>query len=93
MTLPLDAAEVLDRDFLDIRARLLHVAASLDRLGRADGSVVEDPRLTKIHQALAILADGQPLRAERIQLLFSREYEADWKIGLAMPKTNSKPRK
>jgi hypothetical protein len=85
MTIPLDAAEVLDREFLDVRARLLHVAAALDRLGRAEGSIDLDPRLPKIHQALAILADRQPDRAERIQRLFSRDYDADWKTSLAMP--------
>ena len=78
MPIPIDAPEVMDREFLEIRARLLHVAASLDRVDRAEGSVSTDPRLAKIHQALAILADGQADRAERIQLLFSRPYQADW---------------
>ena len=85
MPIPLDAPEVLQREFLEIRARLLQVAASLDRLGRADGSVADDPRLAKIHEALAILADGQPDRAERIQLLFSREYDADWQATFKLP--------
>ncbi len=78
MPIPLDAPEVLNREFLEIRARLLHVAASLDRLDRADGSVLDDPRLEKIRLALNILADGEPDRAEKIQLLFSRPYDADW---------------
>ncbi len=78
MPIPLDAAEVLNREFLDIRARLLHVAASLDRLDRAEGSVGEDPRLAKIRQGLEILAGDEADRAERIQLLFSREYDPDW---------------
>jgi hypothetical protein len=93
MAIPLDAPEVLDREVLEIRARLLHVAASLDRLGRAEGAVNDDPRLANIHKALAILADGRPDRAERIQLLFSRAYEPDWKSALAMPKTDRQPRK
>jgi hypothetical protein len=78
MPIPLDAPEVLNREFLEIRARLLHVAASLDRLDRAEGSVLGDARLDKIRQALNILADGEPDRAEKIQLLFSRPYDADW---------------
>ena len=92
MTVPLDAAEVLNREFLDIRARLLHVAASLDRVARGQGSLDDDARLTKIHEALKILADGEPDRAERVQLLFSREYQPDWTTALAMPKTNSRTR-
>ena len=82
MPIPLDAPEVLNREFLEIRARLLHVAASLDRLDRAEGSVLGDPRLDKILQALGILADGEADRAEKIQLLFSRPYDADWMATL-----------
>jgi hypothetical protein len=79
MPIPLDAPEVLEREFLEIRARLLHVAASLDRLDRAEGSVTGDQRLAKIREALAILAAGDAGRAEKIQLLFSRPYDPDWK--------------
>ena len=85
MTIPLDAPEVLQREFLEIRARLLQVAASLDRLDRAEGSVAGDPRLAQIHDALAILADGEPDRAERIQLLFSRTYDSHWQATFELP--------
>jgi hypothetical protein len=79
MSIPLDAPEVLNREFLEIRARLLQVAASLDRLDRADGSVASDARLQEIRQALSILAGPSADRAERIQLVFSRPYEEGWK--------------
>jgi hypothetical protein len=82
MPIPLDAPEVLDREFLEIRARLLHIAASLDRLDRAEGSVADDPRLEKIRRSLAILARDHADRAEEIQLLFSRPYEANWQAAL-----------
>jgi hypothetical protein len=78
MSTPLDAAAVLNREFLEMRARLLHLAASLDRLDRAEGSATDDGRLEKIRQALEILGDDEPDRAEKIQLLFSRPYESDW---------------
>ncbi len=78
MPIPLDAEEVLNREFLEVRARLLQVAAALDRLDRASGSVESDARLTKIGQALAILAETEGDRAERIQLVFSRPYDAKW---------------
>ncbi len=83
MSTPLPAPELLDREFLEIRARLLHVASSFDRIDRAEGAVEADPRLAKIHEALAILSDGKPDRAERIQLVFSRPYEADWRAALS----------
>jgi hypothetical protein len=79
MRIPLDAPEVLNREFLEVRARLLQLAAVLDRLDRADGDVAGDPRMEKIRGGLAILGGGDPGRAERIQLLFSRAYEADWR--------------
>lgn len=78
MTIPLNAPEVLDREFLEVRARLLQIAAVLDRLDRAEGSVEADPRMEKIRQALAILENRSGGRAERIQLLFSRSYDPDW---------------
>lgn len=79
MSLPLDAPEVLNREFLEIRARLLQVAASLDRLDRAEGDMSADPRILKIREALEILAGDEADRAERIQLVFSRPYESGWK--------------
>ena len=78
MPSPLEAAEVLNREFLEVRARLLHIAASLDRLDRAEGSVASDARLEKIRAALAILSGIEADRAEKIQLLFSRPYDSTW---------------
>jgi hypothetical protein len=87
MAVPLDAPEVLNREFLEIRARLLHIAASLDRMDRADGSAVGDPRLDLIRRSLAILAGDDHERAEKIQLLFSRPYDATWKSNLLGKRT------
>jgi len=82
MHIPLDAAEVLNREFLEVRARLLHIAASLDRLDRAEGTMDGDPRLETIREALAVLADKPADRAEKIQLLFSRPYDENWMTTL-----------
>lgn len=80
MNTKLTARQYLDRDFLEIRCRLLDIAAAMDRIGRASGaeSVVRDERAQKIMDALRLLVDGQPDRAERIQLLFSDRCEPDW---------------
>jgi hypothetical protein len=88
MPSPLDSPELLDREFLEIRARLLHVAASLDRIDRAEGTVAGDARIELIRQALAILSAPDVDRAEKIQLLFSRPYDAHWKSNLL--KANSR---
>jgi hypothetical protein len=68
---PLTAVKILDEEFLGIRSRLIDIAAVLDRIRRAPGPVSDDARLEKIRQALQILADEVPNKAEQIQLLFS----------------------
>lgn len=78
------AAEVLEREFLELRANLLQVAAQLDRLDRAAGNVAEDQRLRGVSQALAVLAGAGPQRAEQVQMIFSRPYDVQWKTKLEM---------
>ncbi len=76
---PLDAAATLEREFLHIRARILELAADLDRLDRGEGSVESDARVEQIAQALAVLQQRGPGRAERVQMIFSRPYDPQWK--------------
>ena len=75
---PLTAAEVLEREFLNIRACILEVGAMLDRLERAEGDVHLDPRCQRIERALAVLAQHGVPRAEQIQMIFSLPFEEDW---------------
>ena len=82
MSIAPNAPEVLEREFLELRARLLQAAAHLDRVDRAEGSAANDPRLTRIHEAIEVLAGADPNRAEKVQLIFSRPYDAEWKANL-----------
>lgn len=77
---PLPAKTALDSYFLDARARLLDLAAILDRIGRGTGAggVAEDPRLAKIREALEVLGDESGGRAERLQKIFSLDYDPAW---------------
>jgi hypothetical protein len=77
---PLPAAQALDRYFLEARSKILDLAAILDRIGRGQGAQAtdEDPRLEKIHQALEVLHDKSGGRAERIQRIFSLDYDPAW---------------
>ena len=79
---PLPAAKVLEQQFLDIRCRLLDVAAVMDRIGRGDGAtqLKDDHRLEKIKKGLSVLLDASSSKAEQIQKLFSLEYDASWEI-------------
>jgi len=74
------ADAVLDRHFLEIRCEILNLAASLDRIERSDrfSAVVDDPRLTQLAQGLQILSTSGTDRAERVQLLFSDDYQTGW---------------
>ena len=78
---PLTAQQALDQYFLEARSKLLDLGAILDRIGRGDGSsrAGEDPRLAKVRRALQLLLDGEGGRAERIQQVFSLDYDPDWK--------------
>lgn len=82
LPVPSGAPAALDRDYLDIRARLLDLAAALDRVDRDSRSDAHDPRRSAIARALDVLAGGQPQRATRIQELFSRPYDPQWRTRL-----------
>ena len=78
MPSPLSRSDMLNRDFLEIRARILELAAALDRLDRSDGSIEGDRRLEQIRHGLEILRTTRGDRAEQVQLAFSLAYEEDW---------------
>ncbi len=64
---PLNREAVLDAYFLENRARLLDVAAFLDRVARArPADNQEDFRLAAFRRALACLAQDDEHNAERI---------------------------
>jgi hypothetical protein len=76
-----DATTVLDRDFLDVRSRILDIAAALDRLDRAPEHPGHPPdrRLAQLRQAIEALLVPGPGRAETVQLIFSLEYDPHWR--------------
>ena len=69
-----DAKTTLDATFLEMRWRALSLAADLDRIERAAGGkqlLTSDPRLMKLRDALKMLCQNEPDRAERLQMIFS----------------------
>ena len=81
---PRPADAILDETFLEVRAKLLEVAATLDRIDRSsdDGSPLSSDASQvrkKLDEAIRLLLSEGPDRAERLQLLFSREYESNWR--------------
>ena len=71
-TSPLDHINLINLYFLEHRAKLLDIAAFLDRLGRADDAgKPEDFRIKAFRKATAILTDQGPDKAKRILEVFS----------------------
>ncbi|MCA9076076.1 MAG: hypothetical protein KDA93_13695 [Planctomycetaceae bacterium] len=74
------ADAILDRHFLELRCEILNLAAALDRIERSVGfdGVRDDGRVELLRQGIDILRTGGTDRAERVQMLFSDEYQAGW---------------
>ncbi len=71
-TCPLTGPQVVDLYFMEHRAKLLDIAAFLDRLDRAgqpDGA--GDVRVRALRRAIPLLVDGDGDRARRILELLS----------------------
>lgn len=81
---------VIEDLYLPIRADLLTVAAGLDRIdcagASADDDVANGDASSQNHQrlleAIDILRDGRSDRAARLQMLFSRPYQPNWRQTL-----------
>lgn len=80
------ATRVLDREFLEMRCRLIDLAASLDRIERGDDAlaVSADPRMELLRRGAAILISSGAERAERMQMLFSDAYVPNWRVQFGL---------
>jgi len=68
-TAPASRDRVTDLYFMEHRAKLIDIAAFLDRLDRAPGA--DDHRIAALREAIRVLAEDQPGRARRVLDLFS----------------------
>jgi hypothetical protein len=70
---PLSARDILNTYFIENRARLLEVAAFLDRIDRAPDAAEArgDYRYRALLRALGLLQEGERMRAKEIQFAFS----------------------
>jgi hypothetical protein len=80
--------QVMQREYLPVRAKILEIAAALDRIDRADSSLAEsDPLREQLQQAIGLLLEHEGGRAKRVQKIFSLPYDKDWQqaFGLTRP--------
>ena len=82
MTTETPSPGVLDREYLPTRAKILEIAASLDRIARLEPQAVQSPRWAQLQAALKIVLEQPTDRAEGIQLLLSRTYDENWQTTL-----------
>lgn len=69
--IPYTKKQAIDAAFLEHRAKVLDLAAFLDRIERAPEPGGDDFRVDSLRRAIALLQDGQPERARRILELWS----------------------
>jgi hypothetical protein len=82
MDTPLTREQLANRHFLEMRCRVLDLAAALDRLDRAEGaSLAGDARFMKLRRGIETLLQDVPDRADRVQQIFSRTYDPAWRNG------------
>lgn len=80
MPSPQSARQILDRHYLEIRSKILDLAASLDRIDRAEEKpeIADDPRVAKLQSGIQLLLAKTNNRAEQVQMLFSDTYTPNW---------------
>ena len=78
MPQPATQPEHLEREFLPVRAKILEIAAALDRIQRAAQDEHSDSRWAQLQAGIKILLEEEAERAEQVQLLFSQDYDEHW---------------
>jgi hypothetical protein len=72
--------QVVDQEYLQIRSKILEIAAFLDRLAPpGELSAPAEVRLELLRRGCELLLDTEADKAARVQLLFSRQYDAQWR--------------
>ena len=78
INMPMNVSEALDRYFLEMRGKVLEVAAALDRVQRAKGGAAasSDYRMIALRKAIEELLSKDLGRAERVLTHLSDMTEA-----------------
>lgn len=74
----MNGSEVMEREFLEMRALILQLAASLDRLQRSKSPAADSQKLEQIRLGFQILLSEKDNRANLVQMLFSNAYSQQW---------------
>jgi len=78
------AQQIVAEDFMIARARIVELAATLDRIERATGDVDDSKNMQLLMQGMHILCDDDVEKAKRVQLLMSRQYDPQWQTQMSI---------
>lgn len=73
---------LLSREYLPVRANILEIASSLDRIQRASAADTSEPEWKQLQAGIKLLLDEEADRAENVQMLFSQPYDQQWRKTL-----------
>ncbi len=74
-----NSQQLIAREYLPLRAKILEIGAALDRLERVGGDVSQHDGWRQLQQALEILQRCPADRAEQLLMHFSRPYQDRWR--------------
>lgn len=80
------AEQVVADEFLIARAKILELAATLDRIERSSGDIEDSKQMNLLAQGMHILCDEEVDKAKRVQLLMSRQYDPQWQNTMSIAK-------
>lgn len=69
-----DSKSLLEQQFLEMRWRMLSLAADFDRIQRGvngQQTLATDPRIARLRKGVELLLSTAPNRAEQFQMIFS----------------------
>ena len=81
-----NAAQIVADEFMIARAKIIELAATLDRIERASGNVNDSKNMQLLVHAMHILIDDQVEKAKQVQLLMSRVYDPNWQNLMSISK-------
>jgi len=80
------AEQIIADEFMIARAKIVELAATLDRIERAKGDVEDHKNMQLLVQGMHILCDDEVEKAKRVQLLMSRHYDPKWQSQMSIEK-------
>ncbi len=83
------AEQIVVDEFMIARAKIVELAATLDRIERATGDVEDSKNMQLLVQGMHILCDDEVEKAKRVQLLMSRLYDPHWQSQMSISKLGS----